>query len=201
MRYRILGPIMAVVAALVTASVFAGAAAQAGTIAQPSAKLQAEQLVFDKVVKAADQQGAYRSLSAVQKSLFAEAMTHQAATEVVSRTGRLPDTTANRGCWYHYQYDKWSNFDYVEGDTWMQLDWCSNGPSITRYSVPLKSGKGDGGFSYDGVKSMGHLNVGWEIRQYVEFNFDIAGVHAYPCMQIRGGHTGRYSQSESCNLS
>ena len=73
---------------------------------------------------------------------------------------------------------------------------------ITSWSVPLYGGRGASGNSYDGVAGRGALNVGWEVRQYVEFTFNYAWVHAYPCEQIRGGATGLYSvRTNSCNLS
>lgn len=151
-------------------------------------------------------------------------------TTVASRTGRLTDAqartlnltpptsfalsavptgiaisaAASSGCWYHYAFQSWSEawpFGH-EGNTWMQLNWCSRGGSITSYSISNYGGQGDGIIDYDGVEGTGHLNVGWEVRGYVEFHFALADVeNEYPCMQIRGGATGLYSAPQkTCDL-
>jgi hypothetical protein len=82
----------------------------------------------------------------------------------------------------------------------MQLNWCSNGRTITSWSMPIADGAGDHGNAYHGVNSRNALNVGWEVRQYAKFDFSYGPIHAYPCMQIRGGATGLYSTRKDCNL-
>jgi hypothetical protein len=66
--------------------------------------------------------------------------------------------------------------------------------------MPIAAGAGDHGNTYHGVNSRNALNVCWEVRQYAKFDFSYGPIHAYPCMQIRGGATGLYSTRKDCNL-
>ena len=202
MNYRILTRITALVGALMVFAALA-TSAQAATVAPAAAKLAAEKAVVAKVATAANPQAAFQSLSPSEQALYADSLTHLTVTTIASGGGALPASpgVANRGgCWYHYQFDSYSDLTFHTGDTWMQLNWCSNGPSITSYHTSNIGGRGASGNRYLGVVGQNHLNAGWEIRAYVEFHFTFYGMDAYPCMQIRGGHTGLYSQSRTCNL-
>ncbi len=84
----------------------------------------------------------------------------------------------------------------------MQLNWCGDGSSVTSYWVSNIGGNGSGGFSYNGYSGPYMLDVGWEVRAAVQYNFSIGPVPANPCMQIRGGASGLYSVPyDTCNLS
>lgn len=125
-----------------------------------------------------------------------------ASSASIAGTGSATvSTSSTSGCWYEYIYQEWYDYGFHSGNTWMQLNWCGSGGSITSWSTSNVGGQGLGGVSYDGVVGKGHLNVGWEVRVYREFKFDLYGFVANPCMQIRGGATGLYSYQQSCNLS
>lgn len=138
---------------------------------------------------------------------------HQHAPTSVERTAPLSHAAAlaqglnpvavlaSSKCWYKYDYHKWHDFGVHDGDTWMQLNWCSSGGRITTYNVNNIGGKATvGGLSYNGHSSPNELNVGWEVRASVAFNFSVTWDHVYPCMQIRGGASGLYSTQTTCNL-
>ena len=186
--------------------------ASAGTTSTEN--IAAERAVLAKVLDAPDGDAAYAALPATEKALLARAVTHQQATTLVSRGGKLsPEraaalggaaasaAAAAGGCWWHYQYDSWSDLGYTEGFTWMQLNWCSNGSSITSWSRSKTGGQGQDFFVWKGIVGSWPQNVGWEIRDAVEFGFTLpGGVSFQPCMQIRGGRTGLYSTQRTCNL-
>lgn len=194
------------------------AAAPANASTPSSENIAAEKAVLAKVFNASDQEAAYTALSTSDKALVAQALTHQQATTVISVTktistaAAVPDTVAPdavvpaaSGCWTHYQYDQWSDLGFTEGYTWEQLNWCGNGSTVTSYSRPgnLTGGQGQNGVAY--VKILLdrlNLNVGWEVRSAVEFEFKVlnTGVLLQPCMQIRGGASGLYSALRTCNL-
>ncbi|KGN29729.1 hypothetical protein N802_11585 [Knoellia sinensis KCTC 19936] len=104
------------------------------------------------------------------------------------------------GCWYKYHYKEWYDGPFHTGNTWMQANWCSNGSSITSYSLTNRGGQGLRGIAYKGLGGKYVSNVGWEVRQAQQFNFGIGWASAQPCMQNRGGRTGLYSYRSSCNL-
>jgi hypothetical protein len=194
-----LGPIIILVSSLLLVLI-ATASAQAAT-GPPGSKLAAEKLVLQKVADAPNRSAAFRSLSASERALLRQALTHTTAVTVISQGGPTTSSASGDPCWYRYWYLKWYDLGINTGDSWMQLNWCSNGSSITSYSTTNYGGIGRNGNSYDGVASRGSLNVGWEVRSYVEFHFNFFMVNAYPCMQIRGGATGLYSTRKNCNLS
>ncbi|HKT04333.1 MAG TPA: hypothetical protein VJT31_32815 [Rugosimonospora sp.] len=187
------------------------AAAPANATAASTENIAAERAVLSKVIGAADRDATYAALSTADKALLAQAMTHQQATTLVSQTGTLsparaaaaagPAVAAAGGCWWHYQYDSWSDLGFTEGYTWMQLNWCSNGTSITSWSRSNTGGQGQDTFVWKGVVGSWSLNVGWEIRDAVEYRFVLPGnITFQPCMQIRGGRAGLYSTQKTCNL-
>ena len=202
MNYRILARITALVGALMVFAALA-TSAQAAPAAPPAGNIAAVSAVVAKVHGAANPQAAFDALSPSEQALYADSLTHLTATTIASGGGSLPATgaAARGGCWYHYQFDSWSDLWIHDGDTWMQLNWCSNGSSITSYHISNTGGRGANGVTYKGVQGHGYLNAGWEVRAYVEFHFNFFGrLDAYPCMQIRGGRTGLFSQSRTCNL-
>jgi hypothetical protein len=198
--YRILCSAAILVAVLAAATALAAPAAAAGDVQLPGT-VTAEQPVVAKVAGAQDSRAAFQALSTPDSTLFVESFQNIKATTISSGGGELPSPAAGIRCWYHYQYDSWSDLTFHEGDTWMQLDWCSNGRTITSFRTSHFGGRGDSGVTYVGVKARGYSNVGWEARSFVEFHFNFfRRADAYPCMQIRGGHTGLYSTQRSCNL-
>ena len=108
---------------------------------------------------------------------------------------------AASGCWYQYVFTSWYDLEIHTGDTWMQLNWCSNGSSVTSYYSSNMGGAGFNGVSYDGIIGQYSNNLGWEVRYAVGYKFHIGPAVANPCMQIRGGATGLYSYQSNCNLS
>lgn len=191
--------------------------------AQSPATMNAERAVLVEVTHAANPEASYKSLDASDKALFSLALTHQTATPIVSESGRLSNAQAVKlglkpdaalstaasvspmasGCWWHYQYDAWSNLDIAEGDTWYQLNWCANNGTITSYSPSDIGCAGENGSTCNGVNSKWGVDVGWEVRYVVQYNFSnvLYFVSAQPCEQIRGGATGLYYENESCSTS
>jgi hypothetical protein len=198
-----------------------------GTTSAVAADPDVRARILQKLHTAANPEQGVKSLSDEELTYFKNAMKDMTPTTVVERSGRLNLTTAQRsamtptsvekaaalartfgaqsvsagGCWYQYWYVTWKDFSFIStGHTWMQLNWCSNGRTITSWSMPIADGAGDHGNAYHGVNSRNALNVGWEVRQYAKFDFSYGPIHAYPCMQIRGGATGLYSTRKDCNL-
>jgi hypothetical protein len=185
----------AVLAVLVTTAATAQAAPDTATV---------QRQAVGTVLTAADPTAAYTSLSAPQQALFRESLQHIVGVTTVSE-GSSPQLAAASGCWYRYWYTTWSDLGYTEGATWMTLNWCGNGKSVTSHSLGAHGGKSlSPGFSYQGIASTGGLGVGWEYRQYVEYAFHVGigpiNTTLNPCMQIRGGAGGLYSERKSCNL-
>jgi hypothetical protein len=186
----------------------AQAAAPSGT-----ADLASQRAILGRVLNAPDPSAVADSLNASDRALLTLALSHQEATTVVDRSGQRNPTDAEKAaaaaiggpvtataCWWRYWYTNWSDLGYDEGSTWMQLNWCGNAGRVTSYNYSNAGGVGRGGFSYKGIGGHGALNVGWEVRQYVMFQFSIAWDNPQACMQIRGGATGAYSLRKSCNL-
>ena len=190
-------------------------------VAQPPAEnLGAEKAVLVKVVSAKDHEAAYAGLSAANKALFAQALTHQKATEV-RRTNRMSAAevaaavaggrlaakpaaeamSSGGGCWTAFAYDTWSDLTVAEGTTWFNLNWCSNGSTITTYDYRNVGGQGLLGFQYTGIAGNFEYNAGWEAREAIEYRFSFEGKRFYVCEQLRGGVTGLHSHRQSCNLS
>ena len=109
-------------------------------------------------------------------------------------------TQTSAHCWNQYEYWAWTFAFGRIGFSWMQLVWCSNGSTITSWSVPLRGAKGTNGFGGEWV-DQGGRSVGWEVREYEEYHFWVTALNLYGCMQIRGGATGLYSTQRSCDLS
>ncbi len=185
-------------------------AAPAGS--ESAATLAAEKAVLQKVVTSSNPQSAAQSLSSHDRALLDLATQHQTGVTTVTGSsapaaavqtqvnGMAVTAAAAGGCWWVHTDTEWYDLGINDGETWMTLNWCGNGSTITSYSVSNYGGRGKGGQSYDGVVATPSLNVGWEVRQAVEFNFDYFGSHAYPCNQIRGGASGLYSTRTTCNL-
>lgn len=123
------------------------------------------------------------------------------ASTLLGAAGNAIIPTAASGCWYQYVFTSWYDLGIHTGDTWMQLNWCSNGFSVTSYYSSNMGGAGFNGVSYDGIIGQYSNNLGWEVRYAVGYKFHIGPAVANPCMQIRGGATGLYSYRSSCNLS
>lgn len=211
---------------VVAASIAIGLAFTTAGAAQAASPQSLTERVVRTVLLSADPQATLASLSTADQALFADSLKHQThksrssggtftpstaqqtAMTQVSPVGASPTVgstalaSAYASCWYHYDYTDYYDFGIHDGATWMQLNWCASGGSITSWSVPIAGGTGYAGNSYNGIVGSGALNVGWEVRQYKEFSFDYGPAYAYPCEQIRGGATGQYStRYDSCNLS
>lgn len=152
------------------------------------------------VYNAADPVAALSALSKADQRLFADRMERWQPVEGASQT-RTTAPTASGGCWSQYKYYSWYDVGIKTGDTWMTANWCSNGSTITSYSLTGQGGQGYKGIQYNGLGDRYVSNVGWEVRQAQVFKFSILFAHANPCMQIRGGKTGLYSFRANCNLS
>jgi hypothetical protein len=147
---------------------------------------------------------AFLSLSSADRAQFREAVANTAGGTISGGGGTTqPGRIANAGgCWYWYQYMVWKSPPGYEADTWMQLDWCSNGRTITGFRTSNWGGSTARSdfLHYDGVQGRAFLNVGWEVRSMVEFHYNYYSLNWYPCEQIRGGATGLYSVGRSCSL-
>ena len=106
---------------------------------------------------------------------------------------------AASGCWYHYYYTGWTLWGMTTAHSWMQLNWCGSGGSITSSSITNVGGSATI-INYAG-NTKDKLNVGWEVRGVTTHKYTFSLVSVTKCMQIRGGATGLYSRSISCNLS
>ncbi|KOU36204.1 hypothetical protein ADK54_34740 [Streptomyces sp. WM6378] len=105
------------------------------------------------------------------------------------------------GCWTAFAYDTWSDFTIAEGNTWFNLNWCSDGSRITTYDYRNVGAQGLLGFQYTGIAGNFEYNAGWEAREAIEYRFSFEGKRFYVCEQLRGGVTGLYSHRQDCNLS
>ena len=80
----------------------------------------------------------------------------------------------------------------------MQLNWCGSNGRITSSSFSNVGGAATI-ISYDG-NTRSKRDVGWEVRGLTTHKFSFYLGSVTKCMQIRGGATGLYSRSISCNL-
>lgn len=162
--------------------------------------------VARQVYAAPDAEAAFAALSKRDRQLFAARMSAWIAVEDTERSGPVVSSgdsvtaAAAGGCWNQYKYYKWYDLGVNTGDTWMQANWCSNGSSITSYSLTNRGGQGYKGIKYEGLGQKYTRNLGWEVRQAQTFKFSILWANANPCMQLRGGATGLYSFRANCNL-
>ena len=108
-------------------------------------------------------------------------------------------TAAATQCWSHYYYATWTLWSLHVANSWMQLNWCGSGGRITSYSVTNVGGAATG-LRYDG-HSQATRNVDWEVRGLTTHTFSLWLPSVTKCMQIRGGATGLYSRSISCDMS
>lgn len=191
-------------------------------VASPGASVRDVKAIVHSVFASSNPEVAISALSAPEMALFIDSFSHLTSDSYV--TPNLPTSSSNgglglvapatltstravvipmatAGCWYHYEFKSWYDFGIHTGDTWMQLNWCSNGSTITSYYPSNLGGSGDSGVSYDGITGYYQNNLGWEVRYAVGYRFHIGLAVANPCMQIRGGATGFYSYLSSCNLS
>lgn len=164
------------------------------------------------VYGSADPQEAIAALSPTEVEAMAARIDSWTAVESASLTWKTKPTAAETaamggavaqaagGCWSQYKYYKWYDLWINTGDTWMTAHWCSNGSSITSYSLSNRGGQGYKGIAYQGLGGTYRSNVGWEVRQAQSFKFSVLWANANPCMQIRGGRTGLYSFRANCNL-
>ncbi|WP_369387920.1 hypothetical protein AB5J72_10150 [Streptomyces sp. CG1] len=105
------------------------------------------------------------------------------------------------GCWTAFAYDKWSDFTIAEGITWFNLNWCSDGSTVTTYDYRNVGAQGLLGFQFTGIAGNFEYNAGREAREAIEYRFSFEGKRFFVCEQLRGGATGLYSHRQDCNLS
>lgn len=195
-------------AALACSSIFTGVA-RADDVSSP------EEVALS-VYTADDPVQAARDLTRTEAAMLADRMAASWTSVVteVKLVERAPDpqelesleatsyvTTAAAKCYSQYEYRKWYDLAINTGDTWMTAHWCSNGSKITSYRLSGQGGVGYKGITYTGLGSRSTRDMGWEVRQAQQFKFTLWLLGAMPCMQIRGGATGKYSSQGSCNLS
>jgi len=185
-----------------------------------------DQKIKQKLSAAANPTAGVNSLTPAERARFTEQFQHMVATATVVKTETVPVSTAVAArsavgviagragepamranviaptrCFKHYAYLTWKDFSFITtGNTWMQLEWCSNGKTVTGSRITFADGAGQHGNTYYGIAGQGTVNVGWEVRSYTKFHFGYGPVNAYPCMQIRGGATGQQWTRRDCNL-
>lgn len=210
----------ALVALTAIVSVVMAVPATATAVTPSAASQDSGAQIFRNVMESPDPAETLAGLTAEQQASFAAAVANSTPVTTREASGPLSNSQAqavglqplnlpgdpaggSSGCWYHYSYQEWSDFDIHDGDTWMQLNWCTDGQTITSSSITNVGGKSTvSGEDYNGATSKGKLNVGYEERAYTEFDFSILWDHVYPCMQIRGDIDGYYTTvPNSCNLS
>ncbi|WP_427889128.1 hypothetical protein ACQHIV_37785 [Kribbella sp. GL6] len=196
--------------------VVAVAAAVAPAAAAPTSGGSSPAEITAAVMHSPDPHAAFHALSAADRATFLTAFANQTSVTVIDRggpyvptaaeradmqTGPVParikaDLTAVSGCWYRYWYKSWYDLGIHDGDSWMQLNWCSSNSRITSWS---QSNVGCGGHYGATCKVGGRadLNVGWEVRSTRYYQADFFGFNNTFCMQIRGGATGLYSENSS----
>ena len=110
-------------------------------------------------------------------------------------------------CYSAYVLLDWKNaLGKTTYTTWLGIDWCSKNKRVVSSRIYTRGGETMTPlWDYNGLKAKGTRNVGSQVRIYseVEFSFGL-GIyitHQYPCTQIRGGETGRWSWRANCNLS
>lgn len=110
-------------------------------------------------------------------------------------------------CYSAYVLLDWKNAaGFTTYTTWLGIDWCVKNKRVVSSHIYTRGGETSTPlWDYNGRKDKGTRNVGSQVRVYseVEFSFGI-GIyltHQYPCTQIRGGETGRWSWRANCNLS
>ncbi len=169
--------------------------------------------IAQRVYNADDPTTTLESLSPTERRLFAQRLESdwtsvrteyrlvlRAATPTeASHMAGIAERAASK-CYSQYEYRKWYDLTVNTGDTWMTAHWCSNGTKITSYRLSGQGGQGYKGITYSGLGSRTTKDVGWEVRQAQQFKFSIWILGAQPCMQIRGGATGKYSSKGSCDL-
>lgn len=191
-------------------------ASHAADPASPSASAEA---ITASVMNSSNPHAAFTALSAADRATFLAAFAHQRSVTVVNKGGAYTPTSAERaamttsaapaaltalaarqasGCWYRYWFKSWYDMWIHDGDSWLQLNWCGSGGSITSWSQSNYGCAGHHGASCS-VQGRADLNVGWEVRSTRYYKANFFGFSNTICMQIRGGATGLYSENSSAS--
>lgn len=208
---------MAIAVAVLAAAVLAPAVANAVSPSQSATDGRSAAVVAVEVLYAADQGSAFAALGPRDRATFLAALKDQTLVTVKSEFGPYTPTAAERaamstsappseisgiavpaasGCWYYYFYKEWYDLGFIhDGDSWMQLNWCGNGTSVTSWSQTNVGCAGHLGFScVPGDKS--ELNVGWEVRSARYFNATWGPFHNSICQLILEPWIDRLSDLE-----
>lgn len=171
----------------------------------PAASLTLKQQATVKsLLQSKDPRSAIANASASQKALLKRAIENDIVTQ--KSTATTPRVASNQistlaagGCWSSFQTSSITLYGLSVGRITMQLNWCSNGSTITKYSTSPYGCTGRYGFDCN-TKPVQYRNVGWEVRAAGTFHFSTTGIGHDVCGQTRNGKTGLYSTRMTCNL-
>ena len=197
--------VLAVAAAVAVAPAAAAATSPGSSAAEVTAS----------VMYSSDPHAAFVALNKADRATFLAAFANQTSVTVIDRGGPYVPSTAERakmqsgpapaaitpavsGCWYRYWYKSWYDIGIHDGDSWMQLNWCSSSSRITSWSQSNVGCAGHFGATCK-VGGRADLNVGWEVRSTRYYQANFFGFNNTFCMQIRGGATGLYSENSSAS--
>lgn len=125
-------------------------------------------------------------------------------TPELLRQARVTEAQAAGGCWYVYKFRRWTGYGITIGESWTQLNWCSNGSAVTSYYHSNTGGRSLGAMyqGYNGPWWMWASSAHREIRMAVSFEYNISQQTAFAgCMQLRGTYNGLYfDMGNTCNL-
>jgi hypothetical protein len=205
-------------AALAVAAAVSVAPGAAGAATPTSPGGPSAEAITSSVMYSPNPQAAFKALSDVNRATFLAAFAKQTSVTVIDEGGACVPTAAERatmqtgpapaqitalatatsGCWYRYWYKSWYDVGIHDGDSWMQLNWCSSNSSITSWSQSNVGCAGHYGATCK-VGGRADLNVGWEVRSTRYYQANFFGFNNTFCMQIRGGATGLYSENSSAS--
>lgn len=186
-KYRGVGVIVSALSVAVVLLSPAAASAATRSAAAGSTAASGGAAIAQHVLNSANPAAAYNALSDSAKRAFG------LAERPVSAVVNIQDIrqTDVDPCWSAYvSYDWKAAAGNTVYTTWQGLNWCSNGSSITSYSVFTRGGEtSTPGWSYNGNGGQGSWNVGWEVRQYTQekFTFGLGTYFGYttsPCTRF-----------------
>jgi hypothetical protein len=129
-------------------------------------------------------------------------------TPVVQSSHETQTALVNgRRCYNAYVFLDWKNsIGKTTYGTWLGIDWCVKHKRVVSSHIYTRGGETQTPlWTWNGNHGKGSRNTGSQVRIYSEeefsFGLGIYLTHQFPCTQIRGGETGRWSWLGTCNLS
>lgn len=166
-----------------------------------SAERQSEAGLVNEVMNSENPQETYKALSKVDKEIFLRAMSPSSVEQSVS----VPVVTATRSsgsCKTANHHQDWkSNYGFVVATSWLSMEWCSSGNTVTSVRITNQGGEtSTPGYTYQGVLNSGtrasgpsgraYSEIGLKLLDSVDFVNLLPALH--PCIKHTGyadGHT------------